>query len=237
MVLPIYLAMTGAEYRRAAPPSPIAWMACQFSSRSAGLSNMPPSLPSGSIIILNDRVPPDGHDEARAAGELAACVERTGAESVLLDFERPHSEHCARMAQRIASTLPCPVAVTPPYIDCTEGPVFLPPVPPHLSLSDYLKPWQGRELWLDLAPETEVLTLTKDGCSCRTEAYSEPDGTVFTDSDLCCRYSIRVNEVQAVFTLCRHPDDLVLLLEKGNALGVTRGLGLYQEFRPFYLST
>ena len=72
MPLPIYLAMTAAEFRQnPAISGKIGWMACHFSPYGTGLSNCPTELPPGSMLILNDRTPVCGHDPALIAAQLA----------------------------------------------------------------------------------------------------------------------------------------------------------------------
>jgi hypothetical protein len=55
-------------------PERIAWMACHFSAYGKGISNMPTSLPPGAALILNDRMPPFGHDPATVAKELIQTI-------------------------------------------------------------------------------------------------------------------------------------------------------------------
>ena len=76
MPIPCYLALTAAEFANANQlPEKIAWMACHFSCYGTGLSNFPEDLPGGSVIILNDRTPPDKHDPQRILEQLQQLVE------------------------------------------------------------------------------------------------------------------------------------------------------------------
>ena len=71
MAIPLYLAMTAREFRICKTvPANMAWMACHFSPYGTGLSNLPTSLPPGSMIILNDRTPICGHDPELIAAQL-----------------------------------------------------------------------------------------------------------------------------------------------------------------------
>ena len=71
MALTLYLAMTAAELQNCRQiPEHIAWMACHFSPYSSGISNVPVQLPAGSVLILNDRIPPQGHDPELVARQL-----------------------------------------------------------------------------------------------------------------------------------------------------------------------
>ena len=108
-------------------------------------------------------------------------------------------------------------------------PVFLPPVPPDVNLADYLAPWQGREIWLELALDGEAITLTPSGA---ITAPLPPAAQLLgghRDEKLHCHYQIHTDADSARFTLFRTPEDLDELLIEGEALGVTRAVGLYQE--------
>ena len=100
MILPCYLAMTAAEFASAPVlPEKLAWMACHFSCYSTGISNLPLTLPKGSMLILNDRTPVSGHDPLRIAQQLQQVVEELEIERVLLDLQRPNCEETARIVE------------------------------------------------------------------------------------------------------------------------------------------
>ena len=147
MVLPLYLALTAAEISRTTPlPERCAYMACHFSPYTEGLGNIPDTLPSGSILILNDRIPCQGHSAGLVAQQLSDAAARLECESVLLDFQRPPEAESTAMVQTIAQTLSCPVAVTEGYSEQISCPVFLAPCPLDVHMERYLQPWQGREI-------------------------------------------------------------------------------------------
>ena len=105
----------------------------------------------------------------------------------------------------------------------------MPPMPPDVNLADYLAPWQGREIWLELALDGETITLTPAGA---TTAPLPPAAQLLgghRDEKLHCHYQIHTDADSARFTLFRTPEDLDALLTEGEALGVTRAVGLYQE--------
>ena len=214
MAIRPFLAMTAAEIRgtETLPPK-TAWMACHFSPYSTGLSNLPKALPPGSMVILDDITPIHGHDSETIAAQLRPRLDALKCSGVLLDFQRPGYEEAELLARRLSEALPCPVGVSALYGRGLTCPVFLPPVPPDVNLADYLAPWQGREIWLELALDGETITLTPAGAT----TAPLPHYQIHTDAD------------SARFTLFRTPEDLDALLTEGEALGVTRAVGLYQE--------
>ena len=234
MVLPLNLAMTPAEMSSAdGIPTKIAWMACHFSPYTLGISNIPSSLPGGSMLILNDRFPCQGHSPSLAAQQLQDAADRLECESVLLDFQRPPEPEAEAVVRSIVDMLPVPVAVTAPYAHGLSSPVFLSPAPLHMELVDWLSPWQGREIWLEAALCQETASVTEQGSI--FSPLSAPDMTEggFFDETLCCSYRTEVLEHAIRFTLFDTPDTLKTKLEKARSLGVTRAVGLYQELGPF----
>ena len=232
MAIRPFLAMTAAEIRSTQTlPAKIAWMACHFSPYSTGLSNLPKKLPPGSMVILDDITPIRGHDPETIARQLLRPLEALECSAVLLDFQRPGYEEAAALAQHLSGALPCPVGVSSLYGKGLNCPVFLPPAPPDTSLADYLSPWKGREIWLELAGEGETIVLTSAGA----EASSLPAAAHFSgghrDERLHCHYRIQVEEDRACFTLLRTQEDLWDLLRQEEALGVTRAVGLYQQLQ------
>ncbi|MDO5400318.1 MAG: hypothetical protein Q4F17_04960 [Eubacteriales bacterium] len=231
MATACFLAMTAAEISGAAAlPPRAAWMSCRFSLYSRGLSGLPQALPPGSVVVLDDQNPFFDHDPDRIAGELAACVRDTGAWGVLLDFQRPGVDEVQALAEQLCSDLPCPVAVTAAYAKGLRCPVFLPPLPCHVPLADWLAPWAGRETWLELALDAQTVTLTDKGASF---VPGEPGDGGFRDERLHCHYTVAVEEDRAVFSLWRTAEDLTGLLKDADRLGVKAAVGLYQELGLF----
>ena len=160
MALPLYLAQTCAEFTACSPlPEHPAWMACHFSPYGTGLCGLPPDLPAEAMVILNDRIPPAGHDPAYILDQLAQI--KCGC--ILLDFQRQDFPEIAALAQAIVEAETRPVGVPPHYCLGLECPVFLPPVPPDISLESHLSPWQGREIWLEAGLQQQTVTVTKNG--------------------------------------------------------------------------
>lgn len=230
MALPLYLAMTASEIFCAAElPPKCAYMACHFSPYGTGLSNFPQALPKGSLLIVNDRTPVLGHDPALIAAQLSETVAEWEADGVLLDFQRPDSALTAQIVEAILTALSCPVCVSEHYARELNCPVFLPPCPLNRPLTDYISPWQGRELWLEAALDTQVITVTTKGSHISPNCAARVNGFPHHDPQLHCHYSIEPGDDQVLFTLCRTKEDLSALLQEAQALNIRQAVGLYQE--------
>lgn len=229
MTLPLYLAMTPPEIRRFSTlPEKLAYMACHFSPSGPGLTNLPQTLPPGSLLILDDSYPPSDHDPELVLKQLTALVQRLQPAGLLLDFQRPYTDLLQQIA-KLSSQLPCPVGVTPIYAKSLPCPVFLPPVPPDVYIKDYLSPWQGRQIWLEAAPSPLCLVLTDTGCV--PESPDSPPEEGFCHQGLFCHYTVKETPEGFRFTLWRTKEDLALLLAEGAKLGVSAAAGLFQELR------
>lgn len=230
MALPLYLAMTASEIFCAAElPPKCAYMACHFSPYGTGLSNFPQALPKGSLLIVNDRTPVLGHDPALIAAQLSETVAEWEADGVLLDFQRPGSALTAQIAESILTALSCPVCVSEHYARELNCPVFLPPCPLNRPLTDYIAPWQGRELWLEAALDTQVITVTPTGSRISQDCTARDNPFLHEELLLHCHYSIETDDDQIRFTLNRTEEDLSALLQEAEALNIRRAVGLYQE--------
>ena len=231
MAVAPFLAMTAAEfYGSSSLPPKIGWMACHFSPYSVGLSNLPRSLPEGSLLILNDITPIHGHDPEVVVKQLRECVESFRCFGVLLDFQREYTEEAMLMASSIAGVLPCPVAVSQSYADGLCCPVFLTPLPHHIPLADWIKPWQDREIWLDVAVDAEEILLTPVGSAIHPLPFSRHyEG--YGDDFMHCHYKILIAEDSARFNLWRTAEDIASLLEEAESMNIHTAVGLYQEFQ------
>lgn len=230
MVLPLYLAMTAAEMSAAgAVPEKAAWMACHFSPYSEGITNIPDTLPRGAMLILNDRMPCQGHSPGLVVQQLTRAVEQLGSESVLLDFQRSSEPEAGAMVKAIVKALPCPVGVSNGCAGELDCPVFLSPAPLHVPLAQYLSPWQGREIWLEAALCQEAITVTAKGSD--FAPHFPPEGLEggFYDEALCCNYVTKIRKNEVNFTLFDTLDSLQKKLALAQSLGVTRAVGLWQE--------
>lgn len=223
-----YLAMTAAEIRNCIdPPAHIAWMACHFSPYGTSLNNLPSSLPEGSILILNDRTPVCGHDArtvAKTLDDLASQFKCTG---ILLDLQRPYNDETDIIVERVLS-LGRTVCVSEAYADKRSCPVFLSPVPLLRSTEEYLKPWQDREVWLEIALTAAIATVTDTGCHLFP---AEKENAPWADKELHLHYGLSMKEDLAEFTLRRTEEDLQELIAEAKTLGIHKFVGLWQELR------
>lgn len=223
-----YLAMTAGEIQknRDLPPQ-IAYMACHFSPYEAALAGCPDTLPPGSLLILNDRIPPLNHDPNNIRQQLLSLAERLSCSALLLDFQRPGCEVTAAIAAEIAKDFLCPVIISSVYGKKLRCPVLLPPVPPDVLIDDYLAPWKDRPVWLELSRSPLRYRVTKTGAS-RIPLDALPENST-AEAQLQCHYSIDIREDHIDFTLFRTHEDIISLSKKAEALGVLGAIGLWQE--------
>lgn len=230
MGLQWYLAMTAAEFSAAdAMPESPAWMACHFSCYASGLSNLPRALPEGAMVIVNDRTPPHGHDPDLIASQLQQLGETQKVSRFLLDFQRPDDKETETLVSTLVRELDRPVGVAEQYAKGLQCPVFLSSPLPHKKLKDHLTPWAGREIWLEAAFETEKAVVTAHGCQFEPLADTDLMTPVFTDSTLHCQYHTDISDDRVVFTMQRKKEELHMLLEEAQTLGVQLTVGLYQQ--------
>lgn len=230
MALRTFLAMTAAEIQgNPALPERIGWMACHFSPYGTGLSNLPSGLPERSLLILNDRVPIQGHDPAVICSQLEGVLDREGCAGLLLDFQRPDCRDTARLVRHLCGALTGTVAVSRQYAKESDGPVFLPPLPHHVPLAEYIAPWAGRELWLEAALDAERITLTKSGAEILSLSPFDIPEEGFAEQGLHCHYHAEVKQNSVIFRLWRTAADLESLLVEADGLGIGNTVGLYQE--------
>ena len=226
MAITRYLAMTAAEMRNISQfPEKIAWMACHFSPYSTGISNLPQTLPAGSLLILNDIIPFHGHDPQRIARQLTDCLEQHNCAGVLLDFQRKNTPELDDLAAYLEKELPFPVA----HPASQSGPTFVSIPPCSVPLEEYIAPWKGRDIWLEVGLSGQRLRLTTQGCEIEDLSYLDipPQGQI--EQALHCHYRIRCLEDEIHFLLWRTRDDLNDLLDEAEHLGIQTVVGLWQE--------
>ena len=225
----VFLALTGGEIAEPLPER-VAYMALHFSPYSAGLSNAPRVLPSGSILLLDDSMPAENHDPQTVVDQLKQLIDQFSSHGILLDFQRPKTKESECMVSYILEALPCPVAVTESYATVLSSPVFLSPPPVNKALEDHLKPWLAQGIYLEIAPDALEITVTQ------TESIARQIPPVKTlpleDKRLHCHYNVEVLSHKAVFTMGRHPEDLPALVAEAEQLGVLGCVGLYKELQP-----
>lgn len=180
------------------------------------------------MLIVNDRTPICGHSPTVIADQLSDLVQRLHCSRVLLDFQRGGEAETAAVATAVVEALPCPVGVSALYADTLRCPVFLPPLPLLRTLTAYLAPWRGREIWLEAALDTGIFTVTQAGCR-QTSGTDENLSFPHMDTQLHCRYRIDASADALRFTLHRSREDLDALAQEAEAAGVGCFVGLYQE--------
>ena len=222
----VFLAQTGGEIVRF-PAAKTAYMACHFSPYGVGLSNLPDRLPAGSILLLDDSMPPNGHDPGVVETELKKLIGQFGIPSILLDFQGEMQPKSMKMAEHLVNALPCPVAVTEGYAKALRCPVFLSPTPVNMAVKDHIEPWLQQGIYLELAPMATRFTIAEDGCTSLPIPF---EGELpLCDERLHCHYNVEVFPQKAVFTRCRTTVDIAALEKEAKGLGVSETVGLYQE--------
>lgn len=234
MDIKCYLAMTAAELSSAPElPRHIAYMGCHFSSSGQGLSNLPVSLQSSTMVIIDDLMPPQSHDPQLIAAQLTRLVTDMNVSCFLLDFQRPNIPENRSITEYLTQALPCPVGVTPNYAVDLNCPVFLPPPPLHTSLKKYIAPWKEREIWLEAATDACEIIVTAEGSTYSQIPEKPLEEPCFYDAALHCRYHTEISEDHAVFTLHRGRQELLSLLQEAQSLGIKCAVGLYQQLNIF----
>jgi hypothetical protein len=199
-------------------------MACHFSPYGTGLVNLPPDLPQGSMVLLNDRIPMAGHDPRTIRDQLYTLHP----EYLLLDFQSVPTPETRGLVRLLVESLSCPTAIPAAYDKGFSCPLFLPLPPPDTSLADHLVHWHDREIWLEISLDAMRYTVTERGAA--SASLSDIPDHGHRDDALCCHYRIEAFEDRAVFQLWRTRQDLDELLETATAFGVTKAVGLWQEF-------
>lgn len=229
MEIPLYLSMTASEFAHCKKmPKYAAWMACHFSPYSPGLTNIPGNLPENSLLILNDRTPIYKSDPLLIKEELTGILSNLNCCGMLLDLQRKDCPEAKDIIQELLA-LPCPVCVSDIYAKDFDCPVFLPPIPLLTPPEEHLRPWRGREIWLDTAIESVMVSINKSCCS--KEPFESTKDLPFFEEQLFFHYRTEIAEDTARFYLQRTKDDIKKLLSTCAALGVTTGVGLWQELK------
>ena len=230
MAIRRFLGVTEAEMEANWDPSePVAWMGCHFSPESGLFCGFPQILPPGSVLTLQDSTPILGCHTGTVCVQLSRAVSQLSCSALLLDFQRPPTSESADLAAALTDALPCPVILPPSLAQGLDAPVFLPPLPPDQPLGEYLAPWAGREVWLELAADGLELTLTSRGAARKPLPFAPTLPASHRDGKLHCHYCIQPGREEVRFTLWRTREDMLSLAEEAETLGVTACVGLWQE--------
>ena len=232
MFLPCYQAMTSAEFHRCADlPENMAWMACHFSSSDEGLSNLPVALPEGSLIIVDDWIPINGHDPTVIEKQLRQLILQTSCAGILLDFQRESVDETAFLCKHLTVQLPFPIAITEDYAKDLDCAVFLSSPAPHVSLETHIKPWANREIWLELATDPQHAIITEEGTQITSYLFDKLPEPQHKDNKCHCHYHWYFLNDTVHFYLQRTKEDIIELQQEAASLGVRFGVGLYQQLK------
>lgn len=228
MKIPFYTAMTGQEMEAdGLSYTQRAWLSAHFDSNGNGISNLPEKPFHGSILILDDLYPFDKHNEDKICSELYAHITSGNYEGVLLDLQRDYSESLCSLVRKIEKEIPCKVGITPPY--CTpDSIVFLPPITHTQIPAEYLTPWKGHEIWLDMCLKEASLTVSEES---PVQSKSLPEKLPYYDEALYTHYNITKYENGFIFTFRREYEDCTKLLEEAGKYGVSAGFCLLCEIK------
>ena len=217
MVCKSYITVT---HMQAAPRGALAYMACRFDPHGTGLVGLPQKLPEQSLILVDDLHPIGRHDPALVTGQLQQLCKKFHPAGLVLDLQRPKTAPAAAMCKAIVACTQLPVAVTAPYAQNLNCPVFL-TAPLGKKLSQLLTPWKGREIWLDI-PLGQLTQGTPSDQSCAAISCWQ------WDRFLCCGYA---KTGENTYTLCRNKALLPKILEEAARLGIPKALVLYSEWQ------
>ena len=179
------------------------------------------------MLILNDRMPPSGHDPQQVAQQLSALAADFACAGILLDWELPPTSSSRQILSAILQAVPCPVAVSAPYAQEIDCAVFLTP-PLHIPLSEFLAPWKDREIWLEAALEDVEFCITEQGCRigplpCPPPAFPHSAPGAYS------HYHIAIAEDAIRFSFRREQADWEALAEEAEHVRFL--VGLYQQFK------
>lgn len=226
MKIPLYLAMTSDEINHnAKTPENIAWMSIRFDQAGDGLFNFPSESFSNCILILDDYYPYTQHNCKKICQQLKKHIDENNYNGLLLDFQRQQDKNLYTLAHALERELPCKVAMPPNYCN-DESIVFLPPPAPAVPPEDYLKPWTGHEIWLDLTTQAYAMHFTIHGIS---ECEAQQDAFPFYDKDLCTHYNVKADTEGITFSFRRTREDCMSMLEEIEAFHVRAAFSLYRE--------
>ena len=224
----VFMAITPQEMHCILPKR-VAYMACHFSPSGTGLSNLPCTLPTGSLLLIDDSMPVQGHDPDAVLHQINQMAETFSVKAVLLDFQRESSNEACEMVSAIAASCICPVVVTPSYSHIDNCGIFLPCPAVNMPLQVHLTPWLHKRIYLEIARDTVRYTVTEEGC--QSQPYFQEIALPLSDEQLHCHYDVFVFPEKAEFTLSRTSADLASLSQEAYRMGVEGVVGLFQELQ------
>lgn len=220
-----YLAMTAREMEQTPEkPKDIAYIGCFFIPQAPWIGGIPTHLPLDSLLILDDRTAPCPEALDAIPAFLSPILQQLAPAGFVLDFQHPNLSVQQELSESLIKSLPCPVIVSDLYARSLSCPVFVSAPSPHLSLSEYLSPWKGREIWLEEACDEVMLTLTDEGCSL-SHPRKLPEGSWFSQDSI--RYLSRIFPHKAEFYITRGEEQLEIYRSQAKSLGVQSTIGLF----------
>ncbi len=237
MSIPMFLALTAEEFsQNPSLPCRPAWMSVHFSSKGPGLSNLPPQLPPGSMIILDDHIPWKDHSIESICKDLTEALLRAGVYGLLLDFERQPTEETTLLARAVTECckeLGVTLGAPANYIFDEDTALFVSPLPCNIP-AESLK--SQRKLWLDISPVCHCIKMSKDKAWESPATYPPRSKTekheIHWDDTLLCSYFTESDDDTLKITLFRDTEDAWRLLKRLDPARVQLALGLWRDFAP-----
>ena len=216
MSLPVYF------LSRAQRTVPGRLAACGWHCAPDGTLAEPEGFSYAPALVFDDRAPLPDRPESLAASLLRAA-DRLGAETVILDFERPPDGR-ARMLTRFLSAR-CRTAAPAPLAEPPCEPIFC-FCPVAQTFPEFLENARG---WIELRPVRETLRYTLDG------PLQPAEGTDRFSALLQCRYRARAEENDLVLELFDTPKTFRARFELLKDR-FTAAAGLYSELEAYGLA-
>lgn len=236
MSIPFFLAISAREFPLFSelPPN-IAWMSAHFSSSGSGLSNLPQNLPEGSLLILDDQTPWEGHSTEMVCREVVESLLKSKASGLLLDFERPVTPETALLTTALSQCcreIGVMLGAPESYAAEEDTAIFISPLP--CQTPPELLYQKNRKLWLDVSAGAYLLHIAALGATGQAaDQRSFPDGSYpeFIDPVLHCSYRSRPNAGGIDILLSHSRESIDTLLTALDEQVVQLAIGLYREFR------
>ena len=217
------LAITEVEIRnQIGPAPPFALFGCHFSPEDGCFVGLADHLPAGCGLVIDDRNP------IPAVDLILPVLEQLSPAYVILDFQRPPDAQSIKLTTALAQ-IHKNLVIPPPYAQGLACPLFLPPVPPHIPMAEHLKPWQGREIWLELALDGALITVTPQGSRTHLLPHAQIPEDSYEDSMLHCHYKISQKEDALEFYCVRTRNDIEEMLRPPLPPNLKYAVALYQE--------
>lgn len=235
MSIPLFLAFTAEEFSQKVPfPAKTAWMSVHFSPNGSGLTNLPPQLPQGSLILLDDHIQWANHSIERVCQELVTVLQRTESIGLLLDFEREPTAETLLLTKalgRCCKELGVALSAPPKYLLEDDTTLFLSPFPCSIA-PENIDP--QRKVWLDISPVCHSIRISKD-CTIGSPAPYTRAGIpnsqeVYWDEDLLCNYYSEADGDDIRITLFRDATSAAKLLNRLNPAKIQLAIGLWRDF-------